>query len=94
MAVRLSEILFHLFTIFDSPRSSPRPFTTRSSSETVNAPPLIFQPFTPFSFCPRKNTGVYVTSIFAGAFAFSIGFDVGVTNFWDSWNRGVSRASS
>lgn len=35
--------------------------------------------------------GVYVTSIFAGAFAFGIGFDVGVTSFWDNWNKGVSR---
>lgn len=32
-----------------------------------------------------------MTSIFAGAFAFSIGFDVGVTKFWDSWNRGVGQ---
>jgi hypothetical protein len=30
-----------------------------------------------------------VTTIFAGAFAFGVGFDVGVTNLWDSWNRGV-----
>ncbi|KAI0303187.1 cytochrome b-c1 complex subunit 9, partial [Russula brevipes] len=35
-----------------------------------------------------KRNSVYVTSIFAGAFAFGIGFDVGVTKFWDSWNRG------
>ena len=33
--------------------------------------------------------GVYVTSIFVGAFAFSIGFDTGVTKFWDTWNKGV-----
>jgi len=35
-----------------------------------------------------KRNSVYVTSIFAGAFAFSIGFDVAVTKVWDSWNRG------
>ena len=33
--------------------------------------------------------GVYVTSIFVGAFAFGVGFDVAVSNFWDNWNRGV-----
>ncbi len=31
-----------------------------------------------------------MTSIFAGAFAFGVGFDIGVTAFWDRWNRGVS----
>ncbi|KAI0688559.1 ubiquinol-cytochrome C reductase [Cytidiella melzeri] len=35
-----------------------------------------------------KRNSVYVTSIFAGAFAFGIGFDVGVTSFWDKWNQG------
>ncbi|KAI0316979.1 ubiquinol-cytochrome C reductase UQCRX QCR9-like protein [Amylostereum chailletii] len=35
-----------------------------------------------------KRNSVYVSSIFVGAFAFGIGFDVGVTKFWDSWNRG------
>jgi len=35
-----------------------------------------------------KRNSVYVTSIFAGAFAFGIGFDVGVSRLWDSWNRG------
>jgi len=34
--------------------------------------------------------GVFVTSIFAGAFAFSVGFDVAVNSFWDRWNQGVS----
>ncbi|KAF8826523.1 hypothetical protein HHX47_DHR5000434 [Lentinula edodes] len=32
--------------------------------------------------------GVYVGSVFAAAFAFGIGFDSGVTAFWDSWNKG------
>ncbi|KAI0047317.1 ubiquinol-cytochrome C reductase [Auriscalpium vulgare] len=35
-----------------------------------------------------KRNSVYVTTIFTGAFAFGIGFDTGVTKFWDSWNRG------
>ncbi|KAI0269196.1 ubiquinol-cytochrome C reductase UQCRX/QCR9-like protein, partial [Gloeopeniophorella convolvens] len=35
-----------------------------------------------------KRNSVYVTSIFVGAFAFGVGFDIGVTKFWDSWNRG------
>ncbi len=67
--------------------SSPPPFTTHSSSETVS-------PIFSFLFVmrPRSNphpTGVYVTSIFVGAFAFGIGFDVAVSRFWDNWNRGV-----
>jgi ubiquinol-cytochrome c reductase subunit 9 len=35
----------------------------------------------------RRNS-VFVTTIFAGAFAFGIGFDVGVTKFYDTWNKG------
>ncbi|EIN10298.1 ubiquinol-cytochrome C reductase UQCRX/QCR9-like protein [Punctularia strigosozonata HHB-11173 SS5] len=35
-----------------------------------------------------KRNSVYVTSIFAGAFAFGIGFDVGITALWDTWNKG------
>lgn len=34
-------------------------------------------------------TGVFVASVFAGAFAFGIGFDMSVTKFYDSWNKGV-----
>jgi ubiquinol-cytochrome c reductase subunit 9 len=33
--------------------------------------------------------GVFVSTIFVGAFAFGIGFDVGITSFWDRWNKGV-----
>jgi hypothetical protein len=33
--------------------------------------------------------GVYVGSIFAAAFGFGVAFDVGVTAFWDNWNKGV-----
>lgn len=35
-----------------------------------------------------KRNSVYVTTIFASAFAFGVGFDVGVTKLWDSWNKG------
>ncbi|KAJ3867847.1 ubiquinol-cytochrome C reductase [Lentinula novae-zelandiae] len=35
-----------------------------------------------------KRNSVYVGSVFAAAFAFGIGFDSGVTAFWDSWNKG------
>jgi len=27
-------------------------------------------------------------AIFAGAFVFGVGFDVGVQSFWDNWNKG------
>jgi len=36
----------------------------------------------------QKRNSVYVTTIFAGAFAFGVGFDYGITAFWDRWNRG------
>jgi ubiquinol-cytochrome c reductase subunit 9 len=32
---------------------------------------------------------VFVSTIFVGAFAFGVGFDVGITAFWDRWNKGV-----
>lgn len=35
-----------------------------------------------------KRNSVFVTTVFAGAFAFGIGFDLGVTNFYDTWNKG------
>jgi ubiquinol-cytochrome c reductase subunit 9 len=41
-----------------------------------------------------KRNSVYVTSIFAAAFGFGVAFDVGVTSFWDRWNKGVRRSSS
>jgi len=31
---------------------------------------------------------VFVSTIFVGAFAFGVGFDVGITAFWDRWNKG------
>ncbi|OJT10532.1 hypothetical protein TRAPUB_12970 [Trametes pubescens] len=34
------------------------------------------------------SVSVFVPTIFVGAFAFSIGFDVGITGFWDKWNKG------
>jgi len=35
-----------------------------------------------------KRNSVYVTSILTGAFAFGVGFDLGIEAFWDRWNRG------
>ncbi|KAJ7499161.1 ubiquinol-cytochrome C reductase UQCRX/QCR9-like protein [Mycena latifolia] len=35
----------------------------------------------------RRNS-VFVATIFTGAFAFGIGFDSGVTAFYDRWNKG------
>ncbi|EHY59944.1 qcr9 subunit 9 of the ubiquinol cytochrome-c reductase complex [Exophiala dermatitidis] len=35
----------------------------------------------------RKNA-VFLTSVFAGAFLFEIGFDTATNKLWDSWNRG------
>ncbi|KAG8719552.1 hypothetical protein FRC08_002550 [Ceratobasidium sp. 394] len=35
----------------------------------------------------RRNS-VYVSTIFASAFAFSIGFDLATTAFWDNRNKG------
>ncbi|EPQ59630.1 ubiquinol-cytochrome C reductase [Gloeophyllum trabeum ATCC 11539] len=35
----------------------------------------------------RRNS-IYVSTIFAGAFAFGVGFDIGISKFWDTWNRG------
>ncbi|KAI6164966.1 ubiquinol-cytochrome C reductase UQCRX/QCR9-like protein [Pisolithus thermaeus] len=35
-----------------------------------------------------KRNSVFVPTIFAGAFAFNIGFDIAISQFWDHWNRG------
>ncbi|KAF8138690.1 ubiquinol-cytochrome C reductase UQCRX/QCR9-like protein, partial [Boletus edulis] len=35
-----------------------------------------------------KRNSVFVSSIFVGAFAFGVGFDVAVQSFWDHWNKG------
>ena len=37
-----------------------------------------------------KRNSVFVTTVFLGAFAFSIGFDVVTSTWWDRHNRGVS----
>ena len=37
----------------------------------------------------RRNS-VFVSSVFLGAFAFSMGFDVITSAWWDRHNRGVS----
>jgi hypothetical protein len=38
-----------------------------------------------------KRNSVFVSSVFIGAFTFSIGFDLATTAFWDYHNKGVSR---
>ncbi|KAI0036016.1 ubiquinol-cytochrome C reductase [Vararia minispora EC-137] len=35
-----------------------------------------------------KRNSVYVSTIFAGAFAFNMAFDVGIERFWSHWNQG------
>ncbi|KAG0145634.1 hypothetical protein CROQUDRAFT_658425 [Cronartium quercuum f. sp. fusiforme G11] len=35
-----------------------------------------------------KRNAVFVSTIFAGSFAFSIGFDSATTAFWERHNRG------
>ncbi|SAM86251.1 probable QCR9-ubiquinol--cytochrome-c reductase subunit 9 [Ustilago bromivora] len=35
-----------------------------------------------------KRNSVYVASIFFGAFAFGIGYDLATTAWWDSHNKG------
>ncbi|KAF9780082.1 ubiquinol-cytochrome C reductase UQCRX/QCR9-like protein [Thelephora terrestris] len=35
----------------------------------------------------RRNS-VFVASIFAGTFAFTVSFDQGLDKFWDNWNKG------
>ncbi|KAF9652131.1 ubiquinol-cytochrome C reductase UQCRX/QCR9-like protein [Thelephora ganbajun] len=35
----------------------------------------------------RRNS-VFVTSIFASTFGFTIAFDQGLDKFWDTWNKG------
>ncbi|KAK9894303.1 putative subunit of the ubiquinol-cytochrome c reductase complex [Cystobasidium minutum MCA 4210] len=35
-----------------------------------------------------KRNSVYVSTIFVGAFAFGIGFDLAMTKFWEYKNQG------
>ncbi|EAU84558.1 hypothetical protein CC1G_00077 [Coprinopsis cinerea okayama7 len=35
-----------------------------------------------------KRNSVFVSTVFVGAFAFGIGFDTGVSKFFDYWNKG------
>ena len=46
------------------------------------------------TFVSNLSSGVFVGTVFAGAFIFGIGFDVAVTKFYDSWNRGVGGTQS
>ncbi|KAJ3563394.1 hypothetical protein NP233_g8968 [Leucocoprinus birnbaumii] len=42
----------------------------------------------PCSAHSHSPAGVFVGTVFAGAFAFGIGFDLGVTSFWERYNKG------
>ena len=72
--------------------SCQRRSTTPSSSATVSGGhrrtlcPYVLA--TLYKLSPYV-LGVYVSTIFAGAFAFGVGFDIGITAFWDRWNQGV-----
>ncbi|KZT57105.1 hypothetical protein CALCODRAFT_483461 [Calocera cornea HHB12733] len=35
----------------------------------------------------RRNS-VFVSTVFVGAFAFSLGFDTAINRVWDNWNKG------
>lgn len=80
--------LFHVFSSINVSHSSPLLFTTPSPGGIVSELTLSIRHWFFLTLCSSR-TGVFVTTIFAGAFAFGVGFDVGVTNLWDSWNRGV-----
>ena len=41
-----------------------------------------------YSMIAKRNS-IYVTSIFATAFAFSVGYDQATSAFYDQWNKGV-----
>lgn len=49
---------------------------------------LLFSRYNKTSFC----AGVFVSSVFVGAFAFGVGFDIGINSLWDRVNKGVSHA--
>lgn len=49
---------------------------------------LLFSRYNKTSFC----AGVFVSSVFVGAFAFGVGFDIGISSLWDRVNKGVSHA--
>ncbi|KAI8980250.1 ubiquinol-cytochrome C reductase [Pilobolus umbonatus] len=36
-----------------------------------------------------KKNSVFITTIFAGAIAFEVGFDTATSKLWDSVNKGV-----
>jgi hypothetical protein len=68
---------------FSFPSSLQKPSINPSSDETVST----VLAFSAAAHIPPL--GVYVGSILAGAFGFGIGLDLGVSAFWDRWNRGV-----
>lgn len=49
---------------------------------------LLFSRYNDMSF----YAGVFVSSVFVGAFAFGVGFDIGINSLWDRVNKGVSHA--
>ncbi|KAJ5317109.1 hypothetical protein PENANT_c029G05510 [Penicillium antarcticum] len=48
---------------------------------------VLYSHVSPPSTFIRKNT-VLLTTAFAGAFAFELGFDITSNKIWDSWNQG------
>ncbi|RAO68044.1 uncharacterized protein BHQ10_004056 [Talaromyces amestolkiae] len=56
--------------------------TSLNSSQIAQA---IYQQVTPTLF---QRNAVYLTSIFAGAFAFEVAFDTASNKIWDTMNRG------
>lgn len=66
--------------------SSPVHSTIRLRGGTVRDAGVLATLESQFKF----RAGVFVTSIFAGAFAFGVGFDATIQSFWDNWNKGVS----
>jgi ubiquinol-cytochrome c reductase subunit 9 len=63
---------------------------SRSLSHLHHTPNLVPQPIYTTLF---KRNSVFVTSVFLGAFGFSMGFDLATSAWWDAHNRGVSGAS-
>lgn len=68
----------------ESSISFPTYSTIRSRSATVRSELANYDTLS--NFC----AGVFVSTIFVGAFTFGVGFDAGIQSFWDNWNKGVS----
>ncbi|RDW93753.1 cytochrome b-c1 complex subunit 9 [Aspergillus mulundensis] len=48
----------------------------------------IYQHVSPPQSTLIRRNAVYLTSIFAGAFAFEVAYDTSTNKLWDTWNRG------